>query len=392
MKPLSTAVTAPETQPTEPSPGSGLDEPVFGALVDRRRVSGAAAHVERRERVARQVARSPPCSPRCPPGCPRARAASKRVDRRRACRPTTCQPSTSFGDGRRPAPLGQQRLELRLVRRLREPDERLVVQVGAVQGEQIGLGAERRLDVGLEVRRPCRRSTRRASRRSGSSSGARRASATAPSRTRCSRLSRNDVVAGAICGAARRRAARRPMTWSSSRSRRGAQPRRASEQELAHRSESYSPRGLRPISEATRSPRLSPSRIRQTPSVIGSSIPRRCERSRSTGAVVRPSTTWPISATASSGGRAPRDQLAGVAVAAEAAVAGDDQVAHPGEAGERLRPGAARLAQPRHLGQAARDQRRLARCRRGRGRRRRRRRARSRSSPPRRARRRRGRG
>ena len=43
-----------------------------------------------------------------------------------------------------------------------------------------------------------------------------------------------------------------------------------------------------------------PSSTWQTPSVIGSSIPSRCERSRRTGAVVRPSTV-PISAAASSG-------------------------------------------------------------------------------------------
>ena len=55
----------------------------------------------------------------------------------------------------------------------------------------------------------------------------------------------------------------------------------------------------------------------------------------------------------------PRDQLARAAVAAVAAQHGDDQVAHAGEAGERLGPRAARLAEPRHLGEAARDQRRL---------------------------------
>ena len=44
-----------------------------------------------------------------------------------------------------------------------------------------------------------------------------------------------------------------------------------------------------------------PSRTAHTPSVIGSSISRRCARSRSTGAVVSPSTTIPISAAASSG-------------------------------------------------------------------------------------------
>ena len=45
----------------------------------------------------------------------------------------------------------------------------------------------------------------------------------------------------------------------------------------------------------------SPSSTAQTPSVIGSSIPNRCASSRSTGAVVSPSTTIPIWRTASSG-------------------------------------------------------------------------------------------
>src|SRR5581483_6193863 len=58
-------------------------------------------------------------------------------------------------------------------------------------------------------------------------------------------------------------------------------------------------------------------------------------------------------------GRAARDQLARVAVSAVAAPAGDDQVAHAGEPGERLRPRAARLAEPRHLGEPAGDQRGL---------------------------------
>ena len=56
---------------------------------------------------------------------------------------------------------------------------------------------------------------------------------------------------------------------------------------------------------STRSVSGAPSRTAHTPSVIGSSISRRCPRSRSTGAVVSPSTTMPISAAASSG-RAPR--------------------------------------------------------------------------------------
>ena len=134
-----------------------------------------------------------------------------------------------------------------------------------------------------------------------------------------------------------------------------------------------------------------PSRTAHTPSVIGSSIPSRRERSRSTGAVVSPSTTCPISASASLGRRAARDQLAGAAVAAVSVPAGDDQVAHPRQPGERLRLGAERLAEPGHLDEPAGDRAPPSRCRRARARRRRRRRARSRSSPRRRARRRRGR-
>src|SRR5712691_3206954 len=54
-----------------------------------------------------------------------------------------------------------------------------------------------------------------------------------------------------------------------------------------------------------------------------------------------------------------RDQLAGVAVSPVATPAGDRQVAHAREAEERLRAGAAGLAEAGHLCEAARDQRRL---------------------------------
>ena len=53
--------------------------------------------------------------------------------------------------------------------------------------------------------------------------------------------------------------------------------------------------GVLPISPAASSASERPSSTEQTLSVIGSSTPSRCERSRSTGAVVSPSTTWPIS-------------------------------------------------------------------------------------------------
>ena len=89
------------------------------------------------------------------------------------------------------------------------------------------------------------------------------------------------------------------------------------------------------------------------------------------------------------GRRALRDELAAAAVAARLRPAGDDEVAHAREAGERLGP---RARPPRRSGPSPRARGRRARpsrCRPARGRRRRRRRARSRSSRPRTARRRR---
>src|SRR5581483_9017876 len=56
---------------------------------------------------------------------------------------------------------------------------------------------------------------------------------------------------------------------------------------------------------------------------------------------------------------APRDQLPRPAVAPARVPARHDQVAHPGEARERLRVGAEPLAEPRHLDEAARHERRL---------------------------------
>ena len=153
----------------------------------------------------------------------------------------------------------------------------------------------------------------------------------------------------------------------------------------------HSPVGRRPINEASSSSSGMPSSTAQTPSVIGSSTPSRRERSRSTGAVVSPSTTWPICAFASSADAPARDQLAGAAVAPGRMPAGDDQVAHAGQPGEGLRVGAERLTEPGHLGQAARDERRLRVVAEPEPVDAARRRARSRSSPPRRARRRSGR-
>ena len=57
--------------------------------------------------------------------------------------------------------------------------------------------------------------------------------------------------------------------------------------------------------------------------------------------------------------RAARDELARATVPARRRPARHDEVAHPGEAGERVRPGAGRLGEPPHLREAARDERRL---------------------------------
>ena len=113
------------------------------------------------------------------------------------------------------------------------------------------------------------------------------------------------------------------------------------------------------MSEPARSCSDMPSSTAQTPSVIGSSTPMRRDRSRSTGAVVSPSTTWPICALASSGAGAARDQLPRAAVASQGVEARHDQIAHPGQPRERLRLRAAGLSEPRHLDEAAGDQRRL---------------------------------
>src|SRR3954454_24145464 len=59
------------------------------------------------------------------------------------------------------------------------------------------------------------------------------------------------------------------------------------------------------------------------------------------------------------GRRAPGDELAATPVPARLRPAGHDQVAHPGEAGERLRPGARGLGEATHLGEATRNERRL---------------------------------
>ena len=92
--------------------------------------------------------------------------------------------------------------------------------------------------------------------------------------------------------------------------------------------------------------------------MIGISTPSRCESPRSTGAVVSPSTTWPIRAAACLRRLAAGDQLARTPVAAARMPAGDDQVAHPGQAEEGLRsapaasPSRAISARPRVISAA----------------------------------------
>lgn len=128
------------------------------------------------------------------------------------------------------------------------------------------------------------------------------------------------------------------------------------DQAAAHHSHSsHSWVGTRLISPATSSSSDVPSSTLQTPSVIGVSILSRCERSRSTGAVVRPSTTIPISRTASRIGPL-RDQFPCAAVAARLRPARDDEVAHTGKPRERLGPAAGRFRETTHLREAARDQ------------------------------------
>ena len=121
----------------------------------------------------------------------------------------------------------------------------------------------------------------------------------------------------------------------------------------------YSSVGSRRMSPAMSSSTGTPSRTRHTASVSGSSTPSRWERSRRTGAVVSPSTTWPISAAASSAVR-PRAMSSPARRLRPARVpARDDQVAHSGQPRERVRVGARLLPEPRHLREAAGDERRL---------------------------------
>ena len=86
---------------------------------------------------------------------------------------------------------------------------------------------------------------------------------------------------------------------------------------------------------------------------------RRCERSRRTGAVVSPSTTIPICAAASSGVLPWAISSPARRLRPRRGPARDHQVAHAGEARERVRTRARGLGEPSHLGKAARDERRL---------------------------------
>ena len=117
--------------------------------------------------------------------------------------------------------------------------------------------------------------------------------------------------------------------------------------------------GARLISVVTSSVSGAPSRTAHTPSVIGSSISRRCARSRRTGAVVRPSDDHADLGSGLVGTRAARDELSGATVPARRRPARDDEVAHPGEPRERVRARARRLGESPHLREPARDERGL---------------------------------
>ena len=138
-------------------------------------------------------------------------------------------------------------------------------------------------------------------------------------------------------------------------------------------------RGARQQRRDRRRGSASPRSTLQTASVIGRSTPASRASAARAGAVCRPSTTIPTSPLRVLGRDAAREQLARGAVARVPRGARRDEVAETGEAGVGARIGSERRAEARHLGEAARDQRRSARCRRSRGRRRCRRRSRSRS-------------
>jgi hypothetical protein len=91
--------------------------------------------------------------------------------------------------------------------------------------------------------------------------------------------------------------------------------------------------------------------------VIGMSTPSRAASSRTALAQGTPSATWPSSADDRVQGLALRQAEADAAVARQVAGAGEDQVAHAGQAHEGFRLPAQRGAQAGDFGQAARDQR-----------------------------------
>ena len=103
-----------------------------------------------------------------------------------------------------------------------------------------------------------------------------------------------------------------------------------------------------------------PSSTAQTPSVIGSSTPMPARRGRAARAPSSAPRRPGRSRARASSGVAPRAISSPARrLRPDGCQHVHDQVAHPGEPGERLRLGAARLAEPRHLDEAARDQRRL---------------------------------
>ena len=96
-----------------------------------------------------------------------------------------------------------------------------------------------------------------------------------------------------------------------------------------------------------------------TAAVIGTSTTVRCARSSTDRHDLTPSATWPCVAACACSSVSPRPSRSPKrAVARQRRGAGGDEVAEPGEAGERQRVGAERRAQPGGLGQPAGDERR----------------------------------
>ena len=105
--------------------------------------------------------------------------------------------------------------------------------------------------------------------------------------------------------------------------------------------------------------RGTPESTAQTPSVMGISTPSRCASSRSTGAVVSPSTTIPIERAASSGVAPCATSSPQRLFRPERAQQVTTRSPIPARPAKVSGPGAGHLGQPPHLGEAAGDERRL---------------------------------